>query len=291
LNKCPYCHKEGSNIIDKAKDEYSTEQLKSFIDFFVNNNFKKFKFLGGEPFLRKDFPIILKYISNFDLNLDISAITSCVFPTRAYYEAMHSGLRRINVSMHGFSYDAFKLRNPSYKMYQLRNNNLEMILKNSTTKVKLNYVYSGINDEKDLSQFLEWAGRRKLLVSVLDNLNMDFSWLDVFKVVTRIYDKTYDLIENIDENCLPTLLVRFSDGLNVEIKNKRVSEYSFFKSCETCKFKKTCKEGIFAMRLDNNGNLQPCLIRDDNKFPLNNYICQDGIVEAQIKYNEYIRKI
>ena len=277
--------------MDRAEDEYSTEQLKKFIYFFIKNNFKKFKFLGGEPFLRNDFPIILKYINNFDSNLDISAITSCVFPTRAYYEAMHSGLKRINVSMHGFSYDAFKLRNPSYKMYLLRNKNLQIILKHSTSQVKLNYVYSGINDEKDLSQFLEWAGRRKLLVSVLDNLNMDFSWIDVFKAVTRIYNRGYDLIENIDENCLPTLLVRFTNGLNVEIKNNRVSDYSFFKSCKTCGFKKTCKEGIFAMRLDNNGNLQPCLIRDDNKFPLKNYIDQFGIVEAQNKYNEYIKKI
>jgi cyclic pyranopterin phosphate synthase len=291
LNKCPYCHNEGSKIKNNLEDEYSTEQLKCFIDFLVNNDFMKFKFLGGEPFLRKDFPIILKHINNFNLDLDISAITSCVFPSKAFYESMQAGLARINVSIHGFVYDAFKLRNPSYRMYQLRNENLEMILKDSPKQVKLNYVYSGKNDENDLSKFLEWAGSKKLLVSVLDNLNMNFSWLDVFKVITRVHSKSYDLFESIDENCLPTLLVRFSDGLNVEIKNKRVSEYSFFKSCKACKYKNTCKEGIFAMRLDKHGNLKPCLVRDDNKFPLKSYIYQYGMVEAQKRFNEYIINI
>jgi molybdenum cofactor biosynthesis enzyme MoaA len=291
LNKCPYCHNEGSKGKNNSEYEYTKEQLKNFIEFLIKNNFRKFKFLGGEPFLSRDFSEIIKFINTFDLDLDISTITSCVFPTKAYYEALDAGLKRINVSIHGFLYDAFKIRNTSYRSYLLRNENLKIILDNSPMKVKLNYVYSGISDEKDLSEFLKWAGNRKLFVSVLDNLNMDYSWLDILKVVTRLYKKGYDLIENIDQNCLPTLLVNFSDGFKLEIKNKRISNYNFFRSCTTCGYKDTCKEGIFAMRLDKYGNLQPCLARDDNKFPLNKYLIQFGEIETQNRFNGYIKNI
>jgi len=54
---CKFCF----NKIHQRKKELSTEEVKKVINNIVNSGIKAVRFTGGEPFLRKDLKVILKY--------------------------------------------------------------------------------------------------------------------------------------------------------------------------------------------------------------------------------------
>jgi cyclic pyranopterin phosphate synthase len=291
LNKCPYCHSEGSSQSKKIKEEVSIDDIKNSVRFLLKNGFRKFKLLGGEPFLRKGLCDIISYIKNFNFDIDCSLITSCVFPIEKYFYAIESGLDRINITMHGFTQEAFKKRNPNIGAFIQRNKNIDTIIKTSPNLVKINYVYSGKDDYEDLNKFIQWASVNKHFISILDNLNKDFSWHNIFSIITKIKNSKYSIYEKENSNCLPTLILKYEDGLKLEIKNSRVSNNQFYYSCSSCRYISKCKEGIFAFRLNSKGNLQPCLVRNDNEFPLFQYLHNLSERELNDRFINYIEKL
>jgi len=94
---------------------------------------------------------------------------------------------------------------------------------------------------------------------------------------------------NPDPYSLPTMLLIWSDGLKVELKTEELGKVSPFIHCKTCKIRKDCREGIFALRLTHTGRLQLCMDRTDLSMPLSE-ILNEGYSSALEEWFSFIRQ-
>ncbi len=264
---CPYCHKEGDLSPHNSFSDLSFEKLAQCFQVAVQCGIKKFKLLGGEPLLRKDLPELIDVLKKLAPACDISIITAGAVPHEALAACYDAGLSRVNISIHGFTLSSFLLRNPNRQLYKKREQFIEAALA-KTRLIKFNYVYSNTQDEEDLSSFLEWAAKQRVLVNVLDNLHLDLGPKKIMEVIQRLRGNNYQEDIDADADSLPTLHWTYSDGLKVEIKHLQLGKIAPFNACSTCNKKAKCKEGIVALRLNHQGFLLPCMDRQDLAFNL-----------------------
>ena len=76
---CSYCHREGDDLNGGQLNSF---YLKKCLKIAATKGIRKFKFLGGEPLLRKDLAEIIEYLRDNSSNSDISIITAGVVPIR-----------------------------------------------------------------------------------------------------------------------------------------------------------------------------------------------------------------
>jgi cyclic pyranopterin phosphate synthase len=277
--RCEFCHAEGNR---PGQVELERERVLACIGALVGAGVRKVKLLGGEPLSRRDLPEIVAGIRGLGeahgVTLDISMITSGVGLPDRLAAAFAAGLDRANMSIHGFSLEAFAERGGNARMLALRQKNLDALLAGSRP-LKLNYVYRGARDDADLDALLAFSAGRPLVVGVLDELSDPHgSPATVEAAVTRLRGRTTERLLVADPHSLPTTELRFADGLRVEIKTSQLGVVAPWRECDACPARARCKEGIFAVRLTPDGWLQPCMDRPDWRFPLAGWVAaNDGV--------------
>jgi cyclic pyranopterin phosphate synthase len=288
---CEYCHLEGDPHQFGTAFELATDVLVSCLRAAARVGVRKFKFVGGEPFLRSDLAQVIGTVRAAAPDADISIITAAVVPVRRLEEAFAAGLSRVNISIHGFTARALAQRNRAPRAYALRQAFIEAALARPGARVKFNYVYRGTEDLEDLGALLEWAAARRQLVNVLDDLGQDMSANDVAKAVRHLRGEPDRVIEVDDVHSLPTLHWHFADGLRIEIKNQRLGDVAPYRHCERCPVRSNCREGILALRLTHRGYLQPCVDRPDLGLPLAEFARTSGDAVAAIVWRNYVEAL
>lgn len=285
---CPYCHRDG--VLHQSSSNYDlpVDILKACLSVAASAGIKKYKLLGGEAFLRDDLPDVIGWIRKLNPDADISIITAGVVPIERLHAAWKAGLSRVNISVHGFTREAFFDRNRSKVAYRMRDEFIRTVISENRAPLKLNYVYSSRKDEADLAIMLGWAAKQGLFVNVLDNLSIDLSWKIVADVIYRLRGKPNNISEIHDPDSLPSQHWQYSDGLRIEIKNHKLRDISPYSVCNGCHQKHLCKEGIFALRLTNNGLLQPCMYRPDLSWNISQIAISHSNFEASKKWKEYV---
>jgi len=253
----------------------------------VRTGIRKFKFLGGEPLLRPDLPGIVEGLRRAAPEADLSLITGGVAPVENLERVFAAGLDRANLTIHGWGAEAFHRRGGTEDLRRLRDRNLEFLRRNGRP-LKLNYVYSGPQDDEDLRSLLDVASRWGVLVNVLDDLSDPCaSAMTVSRALRRIRGEY--LVEEVDPDpdSLPTMHLEWEDGLRVEVKQARLGEVAPWKWCPECPKRERCREGIFALRLGFRGDLRLCMDRPDLTLPLEPLISR-GIDAAAAAWNRFI---
>lgn len=278
-HRCGYCHMEGDPHAPGTAHELPTERLVPCLVAAARAGVRKFKFLGGEPFLRRDLAAVIAGLRSAANDADISVITAGVVPVARLHEAYAAGLTRVNVSIHGWGREALARNLGGTGGWERRAAFLDVAVSEALRRgvpIKLNYVWSGEHDRADLSSFLDAVARWPVTVGLLDDLSEDLSWEVVARVLTELRGPhdTERLVG--DPHSLPTLLRTWSDGLRVELKHERLGDVAPFGECGECPQRARCKEGIVALRLTHRGALQPCMDRPDLGFPLADYVMSNG---------------
>ena len=273
-NRCSYCHGEGEDV-SRVPRELSLPELESCLRVALRAGVAKLKLVGGEPFLRRDLPALIGACREERPELDISAITAGVIKVERLDAALGAGLTRVNVTIHGFGPDQLALRNPAATAHSSRTRFLEAVLERGRP-LKLNYVYSGPEDRKDLWALLDWAAPRPVVVNVLDNLTLDMTWRDVEAVVRELCGEPARLEIDEDPHSLPARHLVWDDGLRVEIKHSELGERAPYPFCRSCPKKSSCREGTMALRLTSEGILAPCMHRPDLGVPLAKIVMEHG---------------
>jgi GTP 3',8-cyclase len=286
---CSYCHREGDYWQKGRPTELAKDLMDSCLCVAARMGVRKFKFLGGEPFLRQDLPELIRCIRSQSEDADISIITGGVASLDKLQRCWDAGLSRVNISIHGFTPEAFALRNRSKEAYHVRSQFIDTVVREKRAPLKLNYVYSNENDLDDLSKLLFWAGPHGLTVNILDNLSLELSWLSIADVVQKIIGIPQSIVESNDPDSLPTIHWLYSGGLRVEIKHKMLRDYAPYSICGTCHRISVCKEGIFALRLTHTGNLLPCMDRPEAGLPLSEILLNHNIEYAMGAWREFIQ--
>ncbi len=263
--QCAYCHQEGDRA--GTPPTLTAADRIRMIDASVRAGVDKVKFLGGEPLVSRDLPTIVAALRALHPTLDISMITSGVAAPERLDAAFDAGLSRANLSIHGWSLEAFARRKGSRRAHALRQANLEALLRRGRP-LKLNFVWSNEDDSEDLAALLDWAAGRALVVNVLDDLNEDLDAARILAVVTTLRGAPESTYIEPDPSSLDTLHLRWADGLVVELKHQQLGALAPWSACATCPMRARCREGIHAVRLSNDGILRACMDRADIGLPL-----------------------
>lgn len=259
--RCAYCHMEGDphrHGTPYALPEHLTIQI---LTLAVRMGVRKFKFLGGEPLVDARLPTFVAHIRGLAPQADISVITSGVARPGLLDAVIAAGLDRVNISIHGFGLEAFDRRGGRLPMHRARAELIARTL-DLCRPIKLNYVYSSPADEGDLQSLLEWAVTRPCVVNVLDDLgDAEASHQTVESLLVRLRGLPAKRVQVPDPHSLPTTHWIWSDGLRVEVKDRRLGDLAPWPACAGCPARARCREGIFALRLTHTGWLRPCMDR------------------------------
>lgn len=277
--RCGYCHMEGDPHVAGTSAELLAEQLIAGLQAAALAGVKKFKFLGGEPLLRRDLPMVIAALRAVAPDVDISVITAGAVPVARLAEAYAAGLSRVNVSIHGWTPAALGENLRASSGYALRQALLEYAIAEAVRRsvpIKLNYVWTGEHDREDLAAFLDWAAKQPVVVNVLDDLSQDLAWEIIAGVIASIRGPHREESVVDDPHSLPTILRVWEDGLRVELKHQRLGTVAPYNACGDCPKRAQCKEGIVALRMTHRGTLQPCMDRGDLGFELAQYVAVNG---------------
>lgn len=265
--RCSFCHAEGDEWTGGSR-RLETGVLSQLLEAGAACGIRKFKFLGGEPLLRLDLPVLVAATRRAAPGADISVISSGVAAPDRFTALLDAGLDRVNLSIHGWMPEAFALRGGSRRSHELRRRSLETVLATGRP-TKLNYVYGGPQDHQDLRVFLDWAASRPVVVNLLDDLgNPDASWRTLLRACLELRGPWAWRRSEADPDSLATTRLGWDDGLEVEIKAAQIGDIGPWSACRLCPRRSGCREGIFAVRLNHRGELQPCMDRPDFTLPL-----------------------
>jgi len=273
---CDYCHKEG-DLATAAARGLEPEVLAALLGVAVDQGIAKLKFLGGEPLLRADLPQVIAHLRRQAPDLDISLITAGAVDVSRLDACFQAGLSRANLSIHGFSLDAFAERtHRGLPAFARRQAVLARLLAEGRF-LKLNFVWRGPADDADLGALLAWAAGRPVVVGVLDDLSDPALGPQAVRAaVTRLRGVPVRARAEPDPNSLPTLRLHWSDGLEVEVKDHQLGRVAPWRACAACPVRGQCREGIHALRLSHDGWLRPCMDRADLCVDLRRPLARGG---------------
>ncbi|MEL0628895.1 GTP 3',8-cyclase MoaA [Psychromonas aquatilis] len=164
--KCNYCLPDGYQRTHQ-KQFLSQQEINNLITAFAELGTSKIRITGGEPSLRKDFPDIIKQISDTDGIEKVATTTngfSLAKNAKSWFEA---GLDSINVSIDSLDANTFNLitgKNLFHKVMQ----GVEACSTAGFKQVKVNSVLmKGLNDH-DLVTFLAWIKNQPIQLRFIE---------------------------------------------------------------------------------------------------------------------------
>lgn len=288
---CSYCHGEGD---DAKGGQLDTEMLMQCLRIAAAKGVRKFKFLGGDPLVRADLPDVIARLHAAAPSADISLITAGSQKAEKVDAVFAAGLDRINFSMHGFSAAALAGRQSrkvsGEKLHAQRAAFIARVLEYGRA-CKINYVYTGEDNEGDLNELLDWAAPLPVTVNVLDDLgNSSLNAAALCLALTRMRGRPASEESVPDADSMETRHLIWDDGLRVEIKHKRLGDLLAYAACPDCHKRQMCREGIYALRLLHSGNLHLCMDRQDIFLPLADIIGRHGRQEGARQWDQFFRE-
>ncbi len=263
---CIYCHKEG--MLKDYTSSLSENEMRFLAETFRKQGFTKVKFTGGEPLLAKNLMQAIGIFKEKGFE-DVSLLTNgTMLDEKNLQQMKNTGLDRLTVS-----FDT--LRN---KIANSVNgcDCIEKVLENVSLsrkffkEVKANCVLiPGMNFPDEILEIANFCRDNKIILKILSRLSEDTPYplslqaISILKLYKQVAKKQIN-----KESFVPEILYTFTDGTAVEINDFRNEEYrkriNENPLCENCEQKNQCVEGPYAVRIMPNGDIKPCLIREDN---------------------------
>ena len=156
----PVFLKEKSNFL-------SFEEIKRAVEIFSHFGLKKIRFTGGEPFLRKDFHLLLRMVSEVEGIEKIGITTNGFFIDEFIEEISKIGkISSINVSLDTLKDERFK-KITGVDGFQRVVDNITLLNKNKIP-VKVNVVLiKGVNDD-EIESFVFWGAEKKIEIRFIE---------------------------------------------------------------------------------------------------------------------------
>lgn len=199
--RCSYCMPaEGLPWLDRS-DILSFEELERLTRVFVELGVKTVRLTGGEPLVRKDFPLLAGMLARIDGIEDLSVTTNGVLLERDAAALVDAGIDRFNVSLDSLHHERF---------HELtRRDDLHRVLRGLQTlgaqpgvgTIKVNCVALRGVTETEVLDFAELARREPYEVRFIEfmPLDADRNWKpeDVLtgEEIRKIIHATYPLTD------------------------------------------------------------------------------------------------
>lgn len=279
---CTFCHQEGCSFNEEDIDyNLLIEVIKKLYEI----GYRKIKLMGGEPMLYPQIKDAVCEIKRIGSDIDLSMISNGSAASEKYIELLENGLDRLNISVHGWEKDYFcKNTGNSIEQCERVKNNIFHLAEQGKIN-KINYVLQKGKNEQDFINMVDTVKKYNLLIDVLNLLvfpnqnnleHLQYSFEEIETFINCNWNVVH--IEKYDNPySFSSKRLYLSNGCVINLKINKLNEQNIFYSCNKCKHKKFCIEGIKAIRLTNAGFIQPCLLRRDNTLKLGETIVLDEI--------------
>jgi GTP 3',8-cyclase len=176
--RCQYCMPaEGLPWLDRS-EILTFEEIERLVRLFVAMGVADVRLTGGEPLVRRDFPVLMRMLHDIDGLADLSLTTNGYLLAGMAGDLAAAGLRRINVSLDSLSRDRF---------FQItRRDSLPQVLAGlealerypQISPIKVNCVAMRDFTEEEVLPFAELARRKPYEVRFIEfmPLDADHAW-------------------------------------------------------------------------------------------------------------------
>lgn len=263
---CSYCHKEG--MFSNYSEYLSNEELEFIAKVFRQQGFSKVKFTGGEPLLAKNLLDAVRVFKEIGFE-DISILTNgTMLNEKTLRQLKEAGLDRLTISLDTLRNKVAKQLNNCDCIGKVMEN--ISLARNFFEEVKINCVIiPGMNFPDEILEIANFCRDNKTTLKFLSRLSEESSHPLTAQAISilKLYKQVAKKQTNSD--CfVPTTTYAFSDGTKVEVSDFRNDEYrkriGQNQLCLDCSCQDQCVEGPYAVRVMPNGNIKPCIIREDN---------------------------
>lgn len=175
-------------------------EIEQIAKTFIGLGVTKIRLTGGEPMVRKEFPEILKRLSN--LPVEISLTTNAVLAHKYITQLKTAGVRSLNVSLDTLDPQTFKRVTKRDQFGQVWDNIL--LLLSEGFRVKINTVAIEGIIEKEILKFVEITRNLPLHVRMIEFMPFEGNHWNSKKVVTatqmlKWVQEEYDMVKLKDE--------------------------------------------------------------------------------------------
>ncbi len=273
---CVYCYPSfaGIKLTDKS-DLLSFEEILRLVKIFAGElGFKKIRFTGGEPLVRKNVMDLFSMIKNLKqlYSFKTAITTNGTLLNDKIYDLKKYGIDKINISLDSLKEDNFKSITGRDNFYDV----ISAIFnakKAGYDNLKINcVVMKGIND-CEILDFADFAVKENLNIRFIEYMPFSnngwndkefFSYKEIFNKISEKYE----------------LIPAFSNGsVSKDFKIKNNNGVISFISSISDNFCSTCSR----LRITAKGNLRLCLFSpQSNELNLQSLLNNSSISDSDI---------
>lgn len=271
-SRCAYCHREGEVQRANLSAELMTvDEIVSIAKVAVSLGISRIKLTGGEPLMRQDLPEILAGIAAIEGLRDLSITTNgLLFGGGMAKHLRDCGLRRVNISLPSLNPETYRKLTGGNLADALAG--VEAAIEAGFCPVKLNMVVLKDVNVGDVSDLIEYAGRKGIVLQLIE--------LDPVNVGDKYYSEHHRSLEE-QEVMLKSKATRVEQRPfmhNRQIYHLPNATVEVVKPIENTDFCMHCTR----LRVTSDGKLKPCLMRNDNLIDILTPIRQ-GASEEEIE--------
>lgn len=247
--RCTYCMPTDGVQLSPKSHLMTYEEVFEIAKIFVKQGISKIRLTGGEPFVRKDIPVILEKLATLPVEL---SITSNAIIIDSFIDTLKTnGIKKLNISLDSLNREKFKditRRDQFEKVYH----NILLLVKEGF-QVKINAVLiKGFNDN-EIIDFINFTKDLPVSVRFIEFMPFDGNKWNMDKLVSL-----KDIMAQVQQSFLENDIIRLQDAPNDTSKNYKIKGYEgrfAIISSVTNPFCDSCNR----LRLTANGQLKNCL--------------------------------
>ncbi|MEV0633798.1 radical SAM protein [Streptomyces sp. NPDC050619] len=276
---CWFCHNEGDvppplTRLDRSQQPRTRtlcpDHYVTIITALMDAGLKRVYFTGGEPLTSPLTRPVLEQLPASGADGSYTLITN---GTRIHTHRTwlaRTPLDKVKVSLHYFS-------DQSLRAIANTDVGITTVLEGIETareifeRVELNCLLLKDNAH-EIRPILDFALERRLPVQFIELVGTDFnetrasSAVSADDTVAHLRTLTHDEHTEIAGVGQGRRVFRI-DGIEVDVIHRNLGRHHVGQ-CGTCPLRSQCVEGFWALRVDHDGGLQPCLLREDLRLDL-----------------------
>ena len=258
--RCTYCMPSAGIPLSPRAHLMSAQEIYEIAKVFVLHGVTKIRLTGGEPFVRKDFEVIVRKLAT--LNVEIAITTNGILLERYLPLLKELGILNITISID--SLDSKKNEEITRRNYFNKVWEAIKTMQQLVPIVKLNVVLmKGVNDY-EINDFIALTLKENLKIRFIEFMPFDGNAWNTDKLVSEA-----DILNNSNSH-FSQQIERIKDQPNDTSRNYRVKgavgSFAIISSV-TNPFCDTCNR----IRLTADGKLKNCLFSNDETSLLDDF--------------------
>lgn len=261
--RCYFCHNEGTTKL--YEKNMSLDIFKQAVDAAYKYQIKKIVLSGGEPTLSMNMEFMLQYVRMKYPNAILSITTNGAKLERLLN--MDLTFDKVNFSISSFDKKVYSKYQRVEPIVILKS------LYDKKVKTSVNIVVTKDN-YKELENIVDFCIKKNISIEILFELR-DYNQQEIdgqISLIKKVENKYGAFSWKMDS--IPFLENKLDGKSSISIKHPYFNRYFSWDICQKCKNKKICFERICAVRVDENGNIFPCL---NHSISIKTLTIEDGI--------------